>query len=112
MVCCCKYHVEMDMLKEALNKFLKHHHCKDCTCACSVCRPPNLLAQSCVASKSFITSVRAWLEGAFCPIADGKLWHRKKCLIGRCTKCGVDKLKWCMSDFDGTSHQLIEWPNI
>jgi hypothetical protein len=42
-------------------------------------------------------------------VADGKLWHRKKCLIGKCTKCGVDKLKWCTSNFDGTSHQLIKW---
>jgi hypothetical protein len=109
MVCCYKYHVELDMLKEALNKFVKQYHCKDCTCACPTYRPSDTDVQNSVASKSLITSITTWLEGAFCPIAKGKQWHRKKCLMHKCKKYGVKKLKWCTSDFDGIGSQFIEW---
>jgi hypothetical protein len=111
LICCCKYHVEIDLLKDAMTKFNKHHHCKDCSCNCLACRPViENPSESCVYSHSTIPCVRAWIEGALCPKPEGQEWNRKQCIIGKCPKCGVHKLRnWCNRDLDSLEKQLIEW---
>ncbi|CAM6123755.1 unnamed protein product [Calypogeia fissa] len=66
-VCCCKQHVEMDLLKEALNKFRKYEHSSECTCGYSTCRPIAEAGTPCIASRQLIASVRGWIEEALCP---------------------------------------------
>jgi hypothetical protein len=112
-VCCCKAHVEMDLLKEAMNRFRQHQHdCKDCTCDCLTCRPTGADARqslSCVASRKQITSVRCWIEEALCPREEGNEWHRKDCIMGECESCGVHNVRWCKTELDGGHTQWIDW---
>jgi hypothetical protein len=108
-VCCCKQHVEMDLLKEAINKFKRHDHSQECECECKSCRPLDNLELRCVASKNLIGSVSTWIEEALCPKQKNEQWHRKQCIMGCCNKCGVKNLQWCIADLDEFNQQFIDW---
>lgn len=111
-VCCCKHHVEMDLLKEAMNRFRQHqHNCKDCICDCSMCRPSLIdVAQSpCLATRNQLMSVRCWIEEALCPREEGKEWHNKSCIMGECENCGVQNVQWCKMELDSAQTQWIDW---
>jgi hypothetical protein len=110
-VCCCQYHVEIDMLKDAVNKFRKFQHCKeDCTCNCSACSSST--TESCVASRNLIKSVRVWMDGALCPKQEGMEFHLKNCILGTCPHCGVQKLEWCPVELDPAHEISIDWQSF
>ncbi|CAM6084857.1 unnamed protein product [Calypogeia fissa] len=112
MVCCCKYHVEMDMLKDTLNKFRRHHHRTDnCECDYSICPTDTASSEvtSCAGGKSFITSVRGWMEGAVCAKPVEQEWHQKDCIYGLCESCGVQNLEWCPFELDEKEKNEVDW---
>lgn len=105
-VCCCKAHVEMDLLKQALNRWReKHHEASDCHCICASCLhflPCMLLDEGivirCEAPKTMLSSVREWCEEIVCLRATGEIWHKKNCIMGKCKECGVKKLGICSTE--------------
>lgn len=106
-VCCCKYHVEMDLLKRALNQFRLHKHLPGtCQCNCKACGASSM----CEASKSSIRSVREWCEETLCPREEGNAWHKKACIIGECCQCGVETLPIC--DFEMSPENGLIIPYI
>ncbi|CAM6085314.1 unnamed protein product [Calypogeia fissa] len=113
-VCCCKHHVEMDLLKQALNKYRVHFHPHImCKCPCAICNPQNDDSRlSCCAGKATITSVREWCEEILCPKQPGRPWYNKECIMGNCASCGVPQLRICGAEIDSKQENLIKWESF
>lgn len=111
-VCCCKYHVELIMLKDAFNRMRQspNMHGLDCRCECNVC----LTAEdgggdtSCSAGELTYRTLTGFWQTCVCPKDEGEEWHRKSCLMGECRRCGVDKLlEMCPEEENGD--RIVKW---
>ncbi len=113
-ICCCKYHVELDMLKVSLN-FLRDpkkgmHEKLRCHCHCNV-------YSSIGESRDLMCSVLGKVYKGItqlqhdCVCGKGELekWHRCECLLGEPHNCGVDKLPLCLNEVASNSDYKVSW---
>jgi hypothetical protein len=116
-VCCCVYHVEVQLLKDAMNRMrdrrLGIHRTHECGsfCFCDVCCPPGTRGvDGCQAhSANFARTTKLW-QSCVCAKDELQLWHRRECLMGECDVCGVErKLLFCPSKVDPELEDIISW---
>jgi hypothetical protein len=107
-VCCCKYHVEIDMLREAINTMRDAvkgvHSSNSCTCSCPVCY--NLSEDSCCAHLTKCDGVTKFWEQIVCPKGEADEFHKLDCLMGSCSKCGAHTLLLCPLEVSGPSMSM------
>ena len=96
--CCCKYHVQMSFLKDALNHMRSHAfglHDKGCSCECTICATGNGFSMGCLASQHIFKGVTQLWESVLCPKLPTAVFHRAECLMGHYKICGVNRLELC-----------------
>ena len=107
-VCCCKYHVELDMLREAYNTMRDAmkgvHTFISCTCLCSVCS--DAPEDSCSAHLTKCDGVTKFWEQIVCPKGESEEFHKLECLMGSCSQCGVDSLQLCPNEEANAAFKL------
>lgn len=105
--CCCRYHVQMAELKDALNSMRRGalHRC--CSCSCDVCK--TLKEHQCLALNSAIEGVRAMCDRVLCPHPEDSEFHSLECIRGDCPDCGVSTLNFCSNELDHDSPFLLIW---
>ncbi len=92
-VCCCKYHFELDLLKQGINntKDAKkgYHAINVCGCECFVCKviDSNLRCQTHDKMHFGVTMLR---ENCLCPKLKFQEWHKLECPMGDCLQCGAN----------------------
>ena len=84
----------MSFLKDALNHLRSRKfglHGGECQCNCQMCagNGSNSICSSIAHTYSGVTDL--W-ESVVCPKQEGELFHNRKCLMGECKNCGVQKL--------------------
>ena len=96
-VCCCKYHVELDLLREGLNSMRNAnkglHASISYACDCPLCI--NASASACCASENSLKGVTMLWEQIVCPKVETAEFHKLECLMGLCGDYGADKLPLC-----------------
>lgn len=111
-VCCCKYHVELIMLKDALNRMRQSQqlHGADCGCECNVCHTMDEGGDetSCSAGELTYRTLTGFWQSCICPKEEGEEWHRRSCLMGECSACGVDKLLEICPEEENGNH-IVKW---
>lgn len=112
-VCCCRYHVELDLLREGLNELrsLKsgvHNHAQ-CRCNCEVCRGGDEDSDKCNANKGTFTGTTALWQAIVCDKMSDELWHKYDCLMGLCSECGVSKLQFCQLELNPPMDYTLKW---
>lgn len=95
-VCCYKYHLELDMLRQGLNnrRDVKKgaHTTNKCGCGCSVCNKVfDQDSMTCQAHVEAYKGVTMLWEECLCPKLAFEEWHKLDCLMGSCHNCGVEK---------------------
>lgn len=114
-LCCCIYHVETILMKEALNRMrdvkLGIHGTHGEYCFCDICCPPGSSGRDdCRASLTHYTGTTQLWESCVCEKGALDRWHRRECLMGTCTRCGVDrKLSFCPSELNPNSAAVVTW---
>lgn len=107
-VCWCKYHVELDMLREALNAIRDArkgvHSSISCSCSCLVCA--SSCVDSCCAHLSKCDGVTKLWEQVVCPKGESDEFHKHDCLMGTCPQCGVNTLPLCPLEISSASFKL------
>jgi hypothetical protein len=87
-VYCCKYHVELDMLKQGLNNIrdvrIGAHVKNACACEYSVCKVSNPNSHLCQAHDKVYFEVTMLWEECVCPKPKLQEWHKLECLMGDC----------------------------
>lgn len=110
-VCCCRYHVEVLFLLEALNAFRDPctgaHVLFQCSCECVVCGFHN--GGHCKAGETRFSGVTALWESLLCPKAEDAEFHRPECLLGSCRRCGVSFFKVCPQERVDVPDMNIKW---
>ena len=100
--CCCIYHVELNELRIALNKYHATrpagHYCEH-----------EMESASCEASSMEFNGLTTLWEAVVCPKGEFEEWHNVKCLYGECGRCGVQKLPLCPDEEEGTDGREVEW---
>lgn len=110
-VCCCRYHIQVLYLLEALNAF--RDPCKGahvlfvCTCTCIVCDNDN--EGGCNIGRSRYAGVTALWESLLCPKAEDEEFHRPECLFGTCNRCGVRFFNVCPRERVPDATRIIHW---
>ena len=95
-VCCCRYHVELNMLHKDLNnlRLLKtgmHSH-TNCQCNCGVCTDTDHDNENHKAHTKTYKGMSTLWEDVVCSKIETDLWHKYDCFMGLCNDCGVSKL--------------------
>lgn len=111
-VCCCRYHVELDMLREGINNMrdARRGVHAQCTCDCEKCASndndddPNCSAPEFV----FKGITKLWLE-VVCPKLETEEWHKYSCLMGTCDACGVKDSLFCPGEIEGIDSAAVSW---
>lgn len=110
-VCCCRYHVEVLFLLEALNAFRDPnsggHFVVHCDCECAVCGFGN--GGHCKAGESRFAGVTALWESLLCLKSEDAEFHRPECLLGACSNCGVLFMKLCPRERVDMPGVTITW---
>lgn len=110
-VCCCRYHVEVLFLLEALNAFrdplLGAHFILHCDCECVICGVGN--GGQCQVGDSRFCGVTAMWESLLCPKLEDQEFHQPLCLLGACNNCGVQFLKLCPRETVDVPGVNIKW---
>ena len=100
--CCCIYHVELNELRIALNKYHvtrpKDHLCQH-----------GMVSESCEASGIEFEGLTPLWESVVCPKSKFDEWHDVKCLYGDCGRCGIQKLPLCKDEEKRTDGRPVEW---
>ncbi len=100
-VCCYKYHVELDMLRQGLNNIrdVKKgiYTTNECGCGCSVCN--RVLDQDFMTCQAHVKAYKGmtmlW-EECLCLKLEFEEWHKLEYLMGSCHNCGLkNKLPIC-----------------
>jgi hypothetical protein len=110
-VYCCKYHVELDMLRQGLNN-IKHArkgtHVKNaCGCECFVCKLSNPNSHLCQAHDKVYFGVTMLWEERVCPKLKLQKWHKLECLIDY-PQCKVNIFPICPNE-SSPSNWLVSW---
>lgn len=109
-VCCCRYHVEIDMLREGFNKIRDArngiHFLNDCTCDCEVCHFQIEDANCQAHLKTYAGTTLLW-QDIVCLKPENAEWHALSCVMGTCIDCGISKLKICPEE--STTSTLVTW---
>jgi hypothetical protein len=111
-VCCCHYHVELDMLREGMNNMLDARKGVHVTCTCEY----NLCAcagtnenRSCGAHEVIFNGItKLWLQ-VVCLKLESELWHKYDCMMGNCSASGVKILPLCLVEVAGGDNALVKW---
>ena len=109
-VCCCRYHVEIDMLREGLNRIRDGtrgiHLLKNCQCDCDVCLF-RLEEGNCKAHlKTYAGTTTLWQE-IVCSKPNNKEWHALQCVMDTCVDCGISNLAIC--PLESSSSSNVSW---
>lgn len=109
-VCCCRYHVEIDMLREGLNRMRDSrrgiHFVEKCQCECDVCLF-RLEDSNCKAHlKTYPGTTALWQE-IVCLKPENAEWHSLACVMGDCSECGISKLPTC--PFESSAETNVTW---
>lgn len=110
-VCCCRYHIQVLFLLEALNAFRDPqrgaHIIFNCNCECSVCDVGE--EGLCNVGRSRYAGVTALWESLLCPKNEEEEFHHPRCLLGACNRCGAKFFDVCPRErvLDGT--RSIQW---
>jgi hypothetical protein len=113
--CCYRYHTEVGLLLQALNEFRRDlsgiHATCDCNCeqVCSM-GPEPASHHGCGASLESYESFSGLWSFVLCPISPNSLWHKRECLLGECSRCGVNVLNICPLELQ--SDHLVKWKSI
>lgn len=106
-MCCCKYHVELDMLKVGLN-FLRDpkkgmHEKLGCHCHYIVSCPidESQVVIMCSAKSKVYKSITQLWQDSVCRMGELKKWHKCACLLSECQNCRVDELPLCPIEIIG-----------
>lgn len=105
-VCCCKQHVEMQLLCKAFAKERQTNHPMGCVCQCdAICRPQQNseplesespgIERPCIAHKYSLMSLIEWCAQALCPKGPEDAWHKRDCLVAICDDCGPGLIPLC-----------------
>ena len=106
-MCCCRYHVELDMLRHGLltlrdpRKGL--HAVASCNCKCLVCTE---VGDSCAAHLTVYDGITKMWEACVFPKDDTSDFHRLECLMGDCRECGGSTLPICRLETSDVDFQL------
>jgi hypothetical protein len=106
--CCCRYHVQMVELKDALNFMRRGTVHKNCSCHCDVCQPDSGTG-ACKASELTFHSVTKLCELVLCPKPEEEEFHALSCIHGDCTMCGATKLKIYPNELSDSTSALVSW---
>jgi hypothetical protein len=71
----------------------------NCDCRYVVCCPLGVdqnVEECCAYQLSFSRLTNLWTS-IVCSIVDGHEWHKRACLMGDCTLCGIGTLKVCLT---------------
>ena len=102
-VCCCRYHVEIDMLREGLNRMRDGrrglHALQSCECTCDVCLV-QIEGDNCKAHVKAFPGTTALWQDIVCPKPSNAEWHALACVMGDCSECGVSKLAICPAELE------------
>lgn len=110
-VYCCRYHIQVMYLLEALNAFRDPrkgaHVLFLCNCTCIVCdRDDNGV---CSTAKSRYAGVTVLWESLLCLKAEDEEFHKKKCLLGSCSRCGAKFFDVCPRERVVDATRTIQW---
>jgi hypothetical protein len=108
-LCCCRYHIELGLLKDSFNAVRKSRvmHVDASLCNCEVCEAVKNGAPY-SASKLTYSSMKSMWQSIVCLKEENEEWHNHDCLLGRCNNCGVDKiLPLCPDEEFG--EQIVSW---
>lgn len=113
-VCCCIYHVQMDLMRQGLNNLRDHlkgiHRIPYCACDCIVCRDEVADGDAtCSAHTRVYQRVSALWTECVCPVSELEQWHQKPCLMGDCPDCGVKLLKLCPFELSSGGGVTVAW---
>ena len=110
-VCCCRYHIQVLFLLEALNAFRDPrkgtHVLFICNCTCLVCDKSG--EGHCNVGKSQYSGVTALWEAVLCPKLEDEEFHQPKCLMGTCSRCGVRLFAVCPRERVVDATRTIQW---
>lgn len=111
--CCCRYHQDFSDIKDALNDMrrdLLGVH-KDCTCECIVCDAiqvsATIMPPGCDAHNEVYERLTHLWSSVPCQKGDFDVWYKRECLLGDCSRCGVQNLRICPCEC--TSEKLVKW---
>jgi hypothetical protein len=112
---CCKYHTEIDELKEGFNGIRSHgkgFH-GQCTCSCvEICHPfgKDSGARKCQAHVYYFKILTKLWSSNLCPTNIFSSFHKRDCLLCSFPICVVKTLKIC--PFEVTLESLLIWFKI
>jgi hypothetical protein len=109
-VCCCRYHVEIDMLREGLNRIRDGkkglHVQEECQCDCEVCLFRAEESNCDAHLKIYAGTTSLWQE-IVCPKPENAEWHALSCVMGTCADCGISKLMIC--PLESSTSTNVSW---
>jgi hypothetical protein len=84
-VCCCRYYVELDMLREGINNMrdARRGVHATCICRCELCTSNENDGDPSYGASELVYKgiMKLWLE-VVCPKLDTEEWHKYSCLMG------------------------------
>jgi hypothetical protein len=84
----CIYHIKSDELQHGLNNMRDHsNHAKVCT--------DHVNDPSAPCNVIYNGTTSLW-ESIVCPKGDFEEWHKRECLYGECSHCGVGNLNFVL----------------
>ena len=109
-MCCCRYHVQVMYLLEALNAFrdprFAPHFIVECDCHYVLCSAVH--SGECRLGNSRFAGVTAMWESLLCPKVEDAEFHRAECLLGACDKCGVAFFNVCPREIKDAATSIIQ----
>ncbi len=113
-VCCCKYHVELDMLQQGVNNLrngIKGAHVSNAsTCQCVVCYHDGATKQDiCAAHTRVYKGVTKLWEECVCTKGEFEEWHKLACLMGDYVDCGVAKSSIYPNECSTNASWAVAW---
>lgn len=108
--CCCKYHQELSLLLVGFNDMRIELHGIDCLCGCALVCCTSLGDSTCNGTSNVYGRMTQLWSSVLCDKEEFACWHRRECLLGDCSHCGVDTLKIC--PIEANSDRMIKWKSI
>jgi hypothetical protein len=105
--CCCRYHIQLEELKDAWNLMHRGMLHQSYTCNCEVCKSHN--EDTCKASKSILLGVTAMCTLVLCEKTEGQDFHNLSCIQSDCKNCSIYKLQFCPYELDHDSPYTVPW---